>query len=315
MTGAGRRRDGGVTLLELIIVMVLIGILAAIIVVPVMTGARAWTEMSRQKEVVQQARIGLERLVRELRSIQRINGRPSLTTPFSATQIGFTTAAGETISYSWDGTPGSPLIRTDADGPDDAALNVQSFSLRYYEDSNAEHPQFRQEAESSDPPPVTCNGGGCAATPDLDASGGLLVQLDNGQPSIELKFSGTRIAWIGPRDSDLGSANVRIDKDPLPNPPEPPVFSGEVDQYASAAFPQQPLFVAPPPGGPPLDYGNYTLTITWQPGGDPVKVDAFELVVSRVVVELAVGEGDCTAASRDYFCTSLRDQVSFRRVE
>ncbi|MEW6325022.1 MAG: type II secretion system protein, partial [Nitrospirota bacterium] len=60
MSGQSQR---GVTLLELILVMMLIGILAAIIVAPVMTGASAWNKMSRQKEVVQQARIGLERLV------------------------------------------------------------------------------------------------------------------------------------------------------------------------------------------------------------------------------------------------------------
>ncbi len=339
MTHAGRSNEQGVTLLELILVIVLMGILSAIIVVPVMTGAKAWNEMSRQKEVVQQARIGLERLVRELRAIQRVNGWPSIVTQWiedgqpvamGPTRIRITRAAPgnneDDLEYSWAG-PGQPLLRKswlkgatpalDTYTSDVAAPDVQNFSLQYYEDSNAEHTEFRLEAEATVPAVVTCSGGGCAPTPDATASEGNLVVLNGGQPSIELKFSGTRIALIGPRANNLGIASVRIDKDPLPNPAGLPI-SFTVDQYAAAAASQQPLLILPLPGKEPLDYGDYLLTITPNGSngaslGSAINVDAFELVISRVVVTLTVGEGAC--AIPENLCTSLRDQISFRRVE
>jgi prepilin-type N-terminal cleavage/methylation domain-containing protein len=322
MTKRANRREAGVTLLELILVMVLIGILSAIIVVPVMTGARAWSDMTRQKEVTQQARIGLDRFVRELRAIQRVNGRPSITVAWldenaqpqqlGPSRVRFVTATGDDLEYSWAGA-GQSLVRTDwtdwTAGPvarDNAALNVQNFDLIYYEDSNAEHPQFRQEAEAATPPPVLCGGVACVPTVDAAASNDALVLLNAAQPAMTLNFSGTRIAWIGPRDSNLGIATVQIDADP---PGATPIFTGPVDQYASVVTPQQPLFMSQS-----LAYGPYILTISFTPGqqnasslGDAVSVDAFELVISRVVVELVVGDGE--------FTTNLRDQVSFRRVE
>jgi type II secretory pathway pseudopilin PulG len=291
-----------VTLLELVLVILLLGILSAIIVAPVMTGARAWTEMSSQKEAVQQARIGLERLVRELRAVQRVNGRPAIAA-MGPTSIRFTraTAGGneDELEYSWAGA-GQPLVRTVWDGvvatPDNAAMSVGNFALRYYEDSNAEltAADVREEAEDQ---AITCVTGPCV-------TGGLVV-LDEPGELVTFDFTGTGVVWIGPKDDDLGIASVLIDGAPADPPTQ--------DQYASVAVPLQPLF-----SSPRLAYATHTIAIGYTgtqhpsaPPGAAVTVDAFDRVVSRVVIELNV---QLTIGDRT-ISTPLRDQVSFRRLE
>ena len=304
-----RCREQGVTLLELILVMVLMGILAAIIVVPVMTGARAWSDMSRQKEVMQQARIGLDRFVRELRAIQRVNGRPSIVA-MAANRIRFITATGEDLTYCWNDAANcdpadlTSLVRKDnaAVQQDVAALNVQGFALCYYEDSNAALGStvpvpaacgppgvlVRQEAEAA---PVTCAPGPC------DAQGGMVV-LDSAGESVTYGFTGTGVVWIGPKDNDLGVASILVDG--------APTDPATVNQFASVAVLPQPLF-----SSPRLNYAAHTMTINST--GATVRVDAFERMVSRVVLNLTVGEGACNTPPN--LCTSLRDQVSFRRTK
>ena len=95
-----RGHERGITFVEIIVVIVLMGILAGVIAVPVMTASKAWSDMVQQKDTVEQARIGLDRFIRELRSIQWVNGRPSVTM-MGANQIRFVTAAGDDLTYCW----------------------------------------------------------------------------------------------------------------------------------------------------------------------------------------------------------------------
>jgi prepilin-type N-terminal cleavage/methylation domain-containing protein len=331
MSIAGHRNERGVTLLEMILVMVLIGILSSIIIVPVITAAKAWNEMSLQKEAVDQARIGLDRFVRELRAIQRVNGRPSIVTigPSSIRFVRVVRDLNEDeLEYSWAGA-GQPLVRTvwkknvsptpDTATPDTAALTVQSFNLTYYEDSNASLTQFRQEAEGAPSPPMTCSPTpACTATTDPNASNGQLVLLDAAvQSSVTYGFTGTRVAWIGPKNNTLGIANVQVAGTDVNGQPIPPAI---VNQYAGALATLQPLFVSPE-----LNYATHTIMISFSATSSPgttVAVDAFDRLVSRVVVNLTVGIGTfttdpCTSppntTSNPFSC--LRDQVSFRSVD
>jgi prepilin-type N-terminal cleavage/methylation domain-containing protein len=323
MSAAAYNNQRGVTLLEMILVMVLIGILASIIIVPVITAAKAWHEMDLQKEAVDQARIGLDRFVRELRAIQRVNGRPSIVT-IGPSSIRFVRAVRDPnedeLEYSWTGA-GQPLVRTvwkknvsptpDTATPDNAALTVQSFNLTYYEDSNALLqntitllPQFRQEAEP--PAPLAPSFMTCFPTPtcagsvDLNGSNGKVVSLDAAvQQSVTYGFTGTRVAWIGPKNNNLGIANIQVDGQPA-NP-------STVNQYASVLTELQPLFVSPE-----LNYTTHTIMISFSATSSPgttVAVDAFDRLVSRVVINLTVGWTNSPTT------TSLRDQVSFRWVQ
>ncbi|MBI3621371.1 MAG: prepilin-type N-terminal cleavage/methylation domain-containing protein [Nitrospirae bacterium] len=309
----------GITLLEIILVMVIMGILAGIIVVPVITGAKAWSDMTRQNEVSQQARIGLDRFVREARAIRRVNGRPSLmvnwtegVTPVAIgpNRIRFITSSGEDLEYSWAGA-GQPLIRTDwttgVAVTDPAAINVQNFSLAYYEDSNASIVQMRQEAEDA---PVACTPDVCADT----VQGADVVLAVNGA-TLAYQFTGTRIAWIGPKDVGLGTAEVWISDtvpDVIANPATTDPATAIVVQNSSAATPATALFVSGP-----LPYGAHWIAIACRSplnadcSVTPVKADALDLLVNRVVVDLTVGEGACNAN----LCTTLRDQISFRSVQ
>lgn len=312
------RNHRGVTFLEIILVMVIMGILGAIIAGPVIIGAKAWSDMSRQTEIAQQARIGLDRFVRELRSIQRVNGRPSIK-EVASNRIRFVTAAGDDLTYCWndtvncdvDPTHSTWLVRktwlndTTEKDRDVAAMGTQNFVLTYYEDSNASI-QMRQEAETA---PVTCGGVACPPTADATASGGNLVVLETNGATISYQFTGTRIAWMGPRDIGLGTAEIWIDN-PLMNLPS----TATVTQNATAPAPGAVLFLSAP-----LSYGSHTITIRCgnplnaDCSATPVKVDAFDLLVSRVVIGLTVGEGDCNTPPN--LCTQLRDQISFRTVQ
>jgi len=333
----------GITLLEIILVMVIMGILAGIIVAPVITGSKAWSDMTRQNEVSQQARIGLDRFGREARAIRRVSGRPSLmvnwtegVTPVTIgpSRIRFFTSSGEDLEYSWAGA-GQPLVRTDwssgAAVTDPAAMNVQNFSLCYYEDSNASLTQnapdacavppspaipigqIRQEAELTPPAPneIVCNPAPCT----VDSG---LVVLDQPGATITFKFRGTGVVWVGPKATDLGIATVVLDTNPPGGwPGGGPIFTDTVDLYSATDSTGQLLYSSPASVSTPLAYGPYQLTIGFNDAqniastGKTVTADAFDLLVNRVVVGLTVGEGACNAN----LCTTLRDQISFRSVQ
>ena len=321
--------ERGITLVEIIVVIVLMGILSGIIAIPVMTAAKAWSDMVLQKDAVEQARIGLDRLIRELRSIQWVNGRPSVTT-MGTNQIRFVTAAGDDLTYCWndavncdpDPTHVTRLVRKDniALKNDPAALSVRNFSLLYYEDSNALIGQMRQEAETAAPAPdvVTCNPAPCTVV-------GSDVILSADGETISYQFKGSGIAWMGPKDVDLGMGDVWVDPPSgcLDTPPFPCPPTATIDQYASTPLTTpQPLFtwhaVSP-------TYMSHTIAIGFSGSknssstGTAVSIDAFDRLISRVVVTLTAANGTfdkdpCTQPAGSYSIpfSCLRDQASFR---
>jgi len=142
--GAARRRNWslwwpiinnrGFTLIEVILVIVILGILAAVIVPPLMEGTRGWVDVGTRKDLVQQGRMAMERMVREIRNTGRKADDTSCISAASSTAYTFGDVNGDLvncngISFSLSG---SQLLR----GTAVLAENVSSFQLTYYNNAN-----------------------------------------------------------------------------------------------------------------------------------------------------------------------------------
>lgn len=107
------------------------------------------------------------------------------------------------------------------------------------------------------------------ANTSYDWSGGTATFTREPGASMSFSFTGTRIRWLGWRDSTAGVARVRVDGE----------FAGMVDLYARGLEVQAPVFTSDI-----LEPGAHTLTIEATGEANPesagvkVVVDAFEIV-------------------------------------
>lgn len=59
-------RVGGATLIEMVVVIGLVGVLASAVFLPLVTGVKLWNRIQSRQDALVQARLGMERLVREI---------------------------------------------------------------------------------------------------------------------------------------------------------------------------------------------------------------------------------------------------------
>ena len=139
----------GFTLIEMIMVITLLGIVAAIIAIPLLQGAKGWFAATTREGITQSGRIGIERMARETRNTARVDSVTVLcpTPPCpcisaaSATSITFSDLSGDltncnSITFSLSGTnlyrcpdPACATQYTQAD-------NISSLTIRYYRSDN-----------------------------------------------------------------------------------------------------------------------------------------------------------------------------------
>ncbi|MBI3754038.1 MAG: prepilin-type N-terminal cleavage/methylation domain-containing protein [Deltaproteobacteria bacterium] len=131
----------GFTLIEMIMVIILIGIVAAVIAVPLSQGVKGWFQATSREGISQSGRIGIERMAREIRNTARTAANAPCISAASATSFTFSDISGDltncnSITFSLSGTN---LYRC----PDSAcatkytlADNVNSLSIQYYNKSN-----------------------------------------------------------------------------------------------------------------------------------------------------------------------------------
>ena len=122
---------GGFTLIEIVIVCVLIGIIAAVIIPPLHQGAQSFTASETRGDLTSQARQASTRIVRELRNIQKEpNNTPNITTA-AASSITFVDVLDNTITFSLSASTlqrnSNPLV-----------AQVSSLQFRYFNGTNAE---------------------------------------------------------------------------------------------------------------------------------------------------------------------------------
>lgn len=106
MTNHGKK---GFTLIELVITMVLIGIVAYIAADAMSTGIKTFFVTENRKESLDQARIAMERMTREIRNL-RSNSDVGTG---SGSQFCFTNVSGTTISFRYSGSPANTIARQD----------------------------------------------------------------------------------------------------------------------------------------------------------------------------------------------------------
>jgi prepilin-type N-terminal cleavage/methylation domain-containing protein len=119
-------RMGGVTLIELVITMVLMGIVAVIVANVLSTGVKGSLITDYRKEALDQARVAMDRMAKELRNLQN---SASVTTS-SDTQLCFTMLDGTNnnvvVNYSYS----NPDIKREAPSALCTAGNGQTLATK-----------------------------------------------------------------------------------------------------------------------------------------------------------------------------------------
>ena len=129
------RGNRGITLIELVITMVLMGIVAVVVANALSTGTKGNLVTDNRKESLDQARVAMERMIREIRNLRNST---SVTTS-SSTQFCFTDTESTLIDYNYS----NPNIIRDtgncaAGGGATLATNIAAtFSFAYIKANGA----------------------------------------------------------------------------------------------------------------------------------------------------------------------------------
>ncbi len=127
----------GFTLIELTLVILVIGILAAVFIPPFYQGVKSYSAVETRGDLTSQARQAATRMVREHRTIQKEANNPPHITVAAAATTTFVDVLDTDIRFYLSG---GALRREDIDASADNILadNVSSVDFRYFDASNAE---------------------------------------------------------------------------------------------------------------------------------------------------------------------------------
>lgn len=125
----------GFTLIELVLVIILIGIIAGVIALPLLEGTKGWFQATTRETITESGRVAMERMMREIRNTGRkadntpcISSAASSTFTFSDINGDLTNCNSTTFSLS-----GANIQRNGINLSD----NVQSLTFSYYDANNA----------------------------------------------------------------------------------------------------------------------------------------------------------------------------------
>lgn len=125
------KEERGVTLIELILVIVLLGIIGTTLYVAFAPGFQTYISLDLRKEALQNARLAMQRITGEVREAQSF----SPCAPCSpANSLSFTDILNNAINFSWSGISQSSLTRNG----DNLAGNVDDFTVTFYERDGTE---------------------------------------------------------------------------------------------------------------------------------------------------------------------------------
>lgn len=132
-----RRRNKGFTLVEIIIVMVLISVLAGISLTLLSDNVISAARVTKNAGTADQARYAVERLTREIRQMQRVNGAYQVTTS-TAGALTFLRSDSATTSTtvkitSTSGTTGNVSLAYGAGAAQTLLNGSITFSLSYFD--------------------------------------------------------------------------------------------------------------------------------------------------------------------------------------
>ena len=124
----------GFTLVEIILVILILGILAGVLLPPLVVGTQEWTHLQGRKALVEEGQQALLRMDREIRNLARkADGSPCIgqATPirFSFSRVGGNTTLCQDITFSWNNNRlyrnGLLLVE-----------GVSQFAFTYYDGNN-----------------------------------------------------------------------------------------------------------------------------------------------------------------------------------
>ena len=141
------KNNKGFTLIEMIMVIILIGIVAAIIAVPLSQGVKGWFQATSREGISQSGRIGIERMTREIRNTARKSDNTPCISSAAATSITFSDLSGDltscdSIEFSLSGSDIQRITRVGGVITETANLadNVNSLTIIYYNSTNGTPP-------------------------------------------------------------------------------------------------------------------------------------------------------------------------------
>ena len=124
----------GLTLVELLMVVALISVLVAAISLVFVAVFKSWGFEITKAYVKQEAGWGIEKMDRELKELLLISAAQQNSIVFwSDVNENGVQDGDESITYSWSGTLGDSLIRSDGTITSVLSNDVQSFQLSYYD--------------------------------------------------------------------------------------------------------------------------------------------------------------------------------------
>jgi len=129
----------GFSLMEIVIVCVLIGIIAAVIIPPLHQGVQSFAVTETRGDLTSQARQAATRMIRELRNIQKEGDNTPNISSANATSITFVDVLDNTITFCvWASGSCSPTGNTVQRNSNPLVEQVSSLQFRYFNGSNAE---------------------------------------------------------------------------------------------------------------------------------------------------------------------------------
>ena len=125
--------------MEIVVVCVLIGIIAAVIIPPLHQGVQSFAVTETRGDLTSQARQAATRMIRELRNIQKeADNTPNISTA-NATSITFVDVLDNTITFClWASGSCSPTGNTVQRNSNALVGQVSSLQFRYFNGSNVE---------------------------------------------------------------------------------------------------------------------------------------------------------------------------------
>jgi prepilin-type N-terminal cleavage/methylation domain-containing protein len=128
MTAPARQGQAGFSLAELVIVIVIVSIAAFVFTGMFIQAVKSYQFVDVEKTMLQEARYAEERMSRELK---RVRGSSDITQA-TANTLTFVDNDAATVSFSWTGVLGDPLVYTKAGTARTLASGVDSLAFQYY---------------------------------------------------------------------------------------------------------------------------------------------------------------------------------------
>ncbi len=143
----------GFSLIELMVVVVILGIIVLGLVTFFTGGAKSWVAGQSQLEAQRNARQAMDRMVREIREGELIEG----SSDDKYIEVSFPDSfAKSNVIFSWAGTPGAPIIRSSIPLIND----VKTLHFSYPDtppDSSKVHILLEVDVDKDGKPDVTLN--------------------------------------------------------------------------------------------------------------------------------------------------------------